>query len=133
MEILLFILLIGVWAAFVVPAFVNSRREAYVSSREPIRSVTAPPPRATAADVRARVLARRKMALIVLGLTVVATLAGAVLTGSTLLLGATLVADVVLAGYVAMLLTIKQRRQHVPASSRAAYSDDADDVRVVTR
>jgi hypothetical protein len=132
MEILLFILLIGVWAAFVVPAFVNSKREAYVNAREPIRSVTAPPPQATAAEVRARVLARRKTALIALGVTVVATLVGAVVTGSTLLLGATLAADVVLAGYVAMLLTIKQRRHQGP-SSRVAYSDDADDVRVVSR
>ena len=132
MEILLFILLIGVWAAFVVPAFVNSRREAYVNAREPIRSVTAPPPEATAAEIRARVLARRKMALIALGVAVIATLAGAVLTGSTLLLIATLVADVALAGYIAMLLTIKQRRQQVPRRSR--YADDADeDVRVVSR
>jgi hypothetical protein len=132
MEILLFILLIGVWAAFVVPAFVNSRREAYVNAREPIRSVTAPPPQATPAEIRARVLARRRMALIALVVAVVATLAGAVLTGSTVLLVATLIADVALAGYIAMLLTIKQRRRHQP-SSRFYYSDDAEDVRVVSR
>jgi len=132
MEILLFILLIGVWAAFVVPAFVNSRREAYVNAREPIRSVTAPPPQATAAEIRARVLARRKTALIALGVAVIATLLGAVLTGSTALLVAPLAADVALAGYIAMLLTIKQR-QHHHVSSRSRYVDGADDVRVVSR
>jgi hypothetical protein len=132
MEILLFILLIGVWAAFVVPAFVNSRREAYVNAREPIRSVTAPPPQASAAEIRARVLARRKMALIALGAAVVVTLAGALLTGSTVLLIATLVADVALAGYIAMLLTIKQR-QHQHAPFRSRHADDANEVRVVSR
>ena len=32
MEIILFILLVGVWAAYVLPSFMNSRREISVNS-----------------------------------------------------------------------------------------------------
>jgi hypothetical protein len=132
MEIILFILLVGVWAAFVVPSFVDSRRETSVnaSTTEPVRPA-APLPTAEANAARQQVLARRKAALIVLAVMVVGTLAGAVLTGSVVLLVATLVADVLLAGYVAMLLTIKQRRG---TPSGAATTDHrSDDVRVVGR
>ena len=132
MEILLFILLIGVWAAFVVPAFVNSRREAYLNAttREPVRSVDSPLPDARAAAARAQILARRKATLIGLVLLVIGTLAGAILTGSTVLLVATLVADVALAGYVAILLTIKQHQQSAIGVRPAQRSDE---VRVVSR
>jgi hypothetical protein len=127
MEIILFILLIGVWAAFVVPAFVNSRREAYLNAttEEPVRSIDSPLPSAQAAEARAQVLARRKAALVILALIVVGTLVGAIVTGSTVLLVATLAADVALAGYVALLLTIKQRQQAMPAVRTGRSTDEA--------
>lgn len=132
MEIILFILLVGVWAAFVLPSFVDSRRERYVNSTtgDPTRRPV-PLPSAEAAAAREQVLARRKMALIALVVLVVGTLAGALLTGSWVLLAATLVADVLLAGYIAMLLTIKRQRGVGPAS--VGRSGEADQVRVVNR
>lgn len=57
---------------------------------------------------RERVLARRRMALIVLAVLVPVTLVAAIITGSILLLAVNLVADLLIALYVAMLLQIKQ-------------------------
>ncbi len=60
---------------------------------------------------RERILARRRLALIVLVVAVPATLIAAILTGSTLFLIINLVMDVVIAGYVALLLQIKQTQE----------------------
>jgi hypothetical protein len=60
---------------------------------------------------RERILARRRLALIVLVVAVPATLIAAILTGSTLFLIINLVMDVVVAGYVALLLQIKQTQE----------------------
>ena len=57
---------------------------------------------------RERVLARRRMALIVLAALVPVTLVAAIVTGSVLLLAVNLVTDLLIALYVAMLLQIKQ-------------------------
>ncbi len=59
----------------------------------------------------ARILARRRLALVVLVVAVPATLLAAILTGSTLFLIINLVMDVVIAGYVALLLQIKQTQE----------------------
>jgi len=103
MEIVLFILLVGVWAAFVLPSFLSRRRDKAVNRQtgvvDPILS--------TPYDVhRRQVLSRRRLAL-------VGTLVGAVLTGSFWLLALTLILDVMLAVYVAVLLSIKQRQAAV--------------------
>ncbi len=110
MEIVLFILLVGVWAAFVLPSFLNRRRDKAVN-RQP---GTANPMLATPADLRRRqVLGRRRLALVALMVLAVGTLVGAVLTGSYWLLALTLIVDVGLAVYVALLLSIKQRQAAV--------------------
>jgi hypothetical protein len=77
---------------------------------------------------RQQVLARRRMTLIGLGLAVPLTLAAALFTGSTILLFINLVFDVILAGFIAMLLQIKQAQQ----VSRPKWTlDPEDEVRVV--
>ena len=57
---------------------------------------------------RERVLARRRLALVVLVAAAPVTLAAAIITGSTMFLIINLVFDLLIAGYVAMLLQIKQ-------------------------
>lgn len=105
MEIVLFILLVGVWAAFVLPAFLSRRRDKAVNRQ----SGVVDPSLATPADLRRRqVLGRRRLALVVLVVLAIGTLVGAVLTGSYWLLALTLILDAALAVYVAVLLSIKQ-------------------------
>lgn len=57
---------------------------------------------------RERVLARRRLALVALVAAVPITLAAALVTGSTAFLIVNLVFDLLIAGYVAVLLQIKQ-------------------------
>lgn len=57
---------------------------------------------------RDRVLARRRLALVGLVAAVPISLAAALFTGSTMFLIINLVFDLLIAGYVAMLLQIKQ-------------------------
>lgn len=90
-----------------------------------------PAPRGGSA--RDRVLARRRMALIALVVAVPATLALALFTGSVPILILNLVVDVILAGYIAMLLQIKQGQQTpMPRMSMPSREED-EDVRVVRR
>ncbi len=68
----------------------------------------APPGGLAVGGERERVLARRKLALVVLAVAVPITLAVAIVTDSTMFLIINLVFDLLVAGYVAMLLQIKQ-------------------------
>ncbi len=103
MEIVLFALLLGVWAALVVPSVIRSRRENAVATRSPAYGNEMQ-------GRREQVLARRRIALMVLGLAVVGTLAVAIITGSWPILAVSLIVDVALAAYVAILLQIKQSK-----------------------
>ena len=77
---------------------------------------------------RQQVLARRRLTLVALGVAVPVTLAAALYTGSTVLLFVNLFVDVVLAGFIAMLLQIKQTQQ----TARPKWTlDPEDEVRVV--
>lgn len=67
-----------------------------------------PPAGGHAMDDRERVLARRRLALIVLAALVPVTLVLAIVTGSMVLLILNLITDVLIAVYVALLLQIKQ-------------------------
>jgi hypothetical protein len=112
--IILFILLVGVWAAIVFPSVMNARRETPVNTLRTPDPAAADPfsvPERQAALARERVLARRRLALIGLIGGAIATLVGAIITGSSLLLIVSLVFDVLLAAYVGILLQIKQQRQ----------------------
>jgi len=107
MEIVLFILLVGVWAAFVLPSFLSRRRDKAVNRQ----SGVVDPFLATPTDLhRRQVLARRRLALVILMVAAVGTLVWAVLSGSYCLLALTLTLDVMLAVYVAVLLSVKQRQ-----------------------
>jgi hypothetical protein len=110
MQIILLALLVAVWGAFVLPSFLQSRRETPVTTRqrtaEPRRAAIGPAPAAE----RQRVLARRRMALVTLGVLAIGTLALAIITGSLPILILSLIVDVMLAGYIAILLQIKQGR-----------------------
>jgi hypothetical protein len=77
-----------------------------------------------------QVLARRRLALIGLGTLVPVTLVAALVTGSRLLLIINVIVDLVVGGYVAMLLQIKQTQQMAP---RWGGGGDDEDIRVVSR
>ena len=77
---------------------------------------------------RQQVLTRRRMTLIALSLAVPITLAWALFTGSKMILFINLIFDVILAGFIAMLLQIKQSQQ----VARPKWTlDPEDEVRVV--
>ncbi len=133
MVIILFLLLVAVWAAVLLPSVLNARREPRLMS-----TTTPPQPPGTrvrvsgSAEARSRVLARRRYALIALGAGALITLVAAVITGSFALLVATLVFDVLLAVYVTILLQVKQGGSR--GRSAAGTYDDAGEeppVRVV--
>ena len=109
MEIILFILLLAVWAVLVTPSVLRSRRENAVTTRSGAQAEAR-----RVAEHREQVLGRRRMALIALGVAVIGTLAAAILTGSWPILALSLVVDVMLAAYVAILLQIKQHKGSAP-------------------
>jgi hypothetical protein len=129
MVIILFFLLVAVWAAVLLPSVVNVRRESQVNSTRRPEPEGAPVARGASADARSKVLARRRFALIALGLGAVVSLIGAIVMGSFPLLIVTLLFDVALAGYVAILLQIKQRKQVYV--SDAAYPEEETPAQIV--
>ncbi len=114
MEIVIFILLAGVWAMLLIPSFFDSRKQAPINSTQDfakntarlnaVRVLASEP----AAAQRRRVLARRRRTLIGLVAAAMASLGIAIVTGSLILLGINLVVDMALAAYIAMLLQIKE-------------------------
>jgi uncharacterized membrane protein YfcA len=153
MEIILFILLVGVWAAFVLPSVMNSRRETPMDETNDaggeVTSTTrpaAPTPAAVAAQAavtmprstgmsalqRERVLARRRTALVLLMIAAVGTLVAAVVTGSLAWLGITLFVDVALAVYIAVLLQIKQHQAMSRFRSSPLAEKPQDEVRMAS-
>jgi hypothetical protein len=132
MVIILFLLLVAVWAAVLLPSAMNAKRKPRLMS-----TTTPPQPPAErtrvsgSADTRNRVLARRRYALIALGAGALLTLIGAVVTGSFVLLIATLVFDVLLAVYITILLQVKQRSGHGPSSRRSDETGQETPVRAV--
>lgn len=78
-------------------------------------------------------LARRRIALIGLIVAVPLTLAIALFTGSVLMLIINLVIDVVLAGYIAMLLQIKQGQGPPQRRPVQRPAQDDEEARVVPR
>jgi hypothetical protein len=84
-----------------------------------------------ASSARQQVLSRRRFALIALVVAVPLTLALALFTGSVPFLILNLVIDVILAGYIAMLLQIKQG-QGTPRYISQQFGDE-EEVSVVPR
>lgn len=120
MEIILFILLLGVWAVLVIPSVLRSRRENAVTMRSGSQGEAR-----RAAEHREQVLGRRRMALIALGVAVIGTLAAAIFTGSWPILAVSLVVDVMLATYVAILLQIKQQKGSAPPGGHSQPDEGA--------
>ena len=92
------------------------------------------PRRPPGGSARQQVLARRRIALIGLVVAVPVTLALALFTGLVSMLILNLVIDVILAGYIAMLLQIKQGQSAAPRRPvRRPVPEDDEEANVVPR
>jgi len=115
--IFIFLLIAGVWGAFLLPPVFRSRRDTPISTTQEFTRLTSRlasvhgPAAQTALMQRRQVLARRRRMLIVMAATVAISLVAAVWMGSLPLLVVHVIADAVLIWYVAMLIQIKQRQQ----------------------
>lgn len=137
-EIVLFILLAGVWAALLIPNFVTSRREAPIHSTENFARSTArlAAVRAISAETSAnrnRIKARRRRILIGLGLAAVVTLTAAIITASWTILIINLIVDALLSAYVAMLLQVKEYSQsrQLELAGQALEDSEQAEVQVI--
>jgi len=125
--VIYFLLIAGVWAAFLLPQAFANRRLSPMSSTEEFSKLTrqlgkardlstdSPEVMALQAAVangvdRHRVLARRRRILIALASIVIGTLIAAIAFGNVQLLLLNLLADAGLIWYVVMLLQIKARQ-----------------------
>ena len=114
MGIILFILIAGAWAAFLLPSFFDHRREnprattrAFARSKEKLANVTTAQVGSPAyAQHHAQV--RRQRIFIALLLTALVTLVIAVLRTSITWLAVTIIVDMAVGGYVAMILAARQ-------------------------
>jgi hypothetical protein len=114
MEILAFILIACIWAAFLLPSFFESRRRApinatrdFARSTALLASVATVPGTEVMARRKARERRRRLLYSLVAGAVISLTVA--VLQSSVVWLAVTLVFDVAIAAFVALLLHVRQR------------------------
>ncbi len=114
MGIIFFILIAGAWAAFLLPSFFDHRREnprattrAFARSKEKLASVTAAQV-GSPAYAQHHAQMRRQRIFIALLVTALVTLAIAVLRTSVTWLGITIVVDMTVGAYVALILAAKQ-------------------------
>jgi hypothetical protein len=143
--IVLFVVLAGVWGAFLFPEVFASRKEAPLNTTEEFGRWTSKLAsvqgrtarrrnRALLEANRNRVLVRRRLMLILLLLSAVGTLVAALMTGSRTILYVHIAIDAAVACYVAMLVQIKQRRRLESAQLQepeAPADDAAPRIRVV--
>jgi hypothetical protein len=116
MPIVLFILIAGLWAAFLLPSFFDHRSQTpssttrdFARTKQLLAAVSASQP--DGEDyVRRHTQVRRTRVLVGLAITAAVTLVVATWTGSVPWLWATIGIDVVIAGYVTTLLAIKRQR-----------------------
>lgn len=115
MEIWVFILLAGVWAAFAWSSFFDSRRTAptastrsFARSTALLASVSASTQREVLA--RQRAMERRRRVLVALGVGAAVTLGLAIWQNSIGWLGIAILFDIVLAAYIGLLLQLKRQR-----------------------
>ncbi|MGH8936279.1 MAG: hypothetical protein ACRDXD_08470 [Acidimicrobiia bacterium] len=139
MEIFIFLLLAAVWAAFLLPPLLKSRREAPITSTQEfdrslarLASMQGYTRLHTTVD-RRRIQVRRRRVVAVLVAAAAATLALAVWRGSLNLLFLHLLVDALGVGYVAMLLHIKQQRRTETAAAEPPGGEEmpADEVRAL--
>ena len=140
MDILAFILIGGIWAAFLLPRFFETRRSAPMSTTRNFARTTA-----LLASVssngqellqRRRAIRRRRRILLGLAAAASLSLTIAIMRGSVAWLIATLTIDVAIALYVAMLVHVRQQQLtsarvvEMPAAASAPHKE-RDGVRVV--
>ncbi len=154
MPIVVFILIAGLWAAFLLPSFFDHKRRGpkattrdFARTRQMLAAVARSQPDSDA-YIRKHALVRRQQILIGMGVASAATLLFATWTGSLPWLYLNIAINVLIAGYVALLLTVKQRRAiqrtivtpitHAPQRTLAAVpqpssyaTDEAATVRVI--
>lgn len=115
MEIFAFLLIGGIWAAFLLPSFFESRRRAPISttrnfakSQDLLASVSG----VNAAEVKARrhSALRRRRVLAVLSAGALGSLAIAVLQSSFTWLLVAIAFDLALAGYITLMLQMRATR-----------------------
>lgn len=115
MQLIGFIVIALLWAAFLLPSFFENRRKAPIAStRSHARrtALLATVASSSAAEVvaRRRATQRRLRTLVLLAGGAFATLAVAIWRSSVIWLGLSIAFDVALAGFVTMLLYARQRR-----------------------
>jgi hypothetical protein len=115
MEILAFLIIVGVWMVFLLPSFFENQRSASLSSTRSFarsNNLLASVALHSAEEVRAANWARRRRRRTVAFLSTGAlgSLAAAVLTGSFIWLGVTIAFDILLAAFVTALLQAKAAR-----------------------
>ena len=120
MQILAFILIGGIWAAFLLPSFFESRRKAPISTTRNYAKSTALLASVSSsagqeAMARRRTMTRRRRMLFALIAGAAISLAVAVVQGSSLWLAVTLGFDAAIAGYIGLLMHLKQQRATTPA------------------
>ncbi len=93
-------------------------------ARPPLRRATRPTRSRGPVTHREQVLQRRRVALMSLAVLMPVTLIAALATGSRMLLIANLVIDVIIGGYIAVLLRIKQTQAASPRTTRAGEDED---------
>ena len=115
MEILAFVIIGGVWAVFLLPSFFESQKSSSMRSTRSFarnNDLLASVALHSTEEVRANSVARRRRrrSVAIFGSGAVGSLGAAVLTGSTIWLGVTIVFDILLAGFVTALLQAKAAR-----------------------
>ncbi len=114
MPTLALILIAGIWAAFLLPSLLDGRRHAPISttrnfarSQSLLASVATP--EARDAMQRRRAATRRSRILLSIALAAVGSLVMAIVQGSTTWLAVTIAFDLAFAGYVTLLLHVRQQ------------------------
>jgi len=152
MAIVLFILIAGLWAAFLLPAFFDQRSNApksttrdFARTRKKLAQASTAPPDGDA-YVRRHAQKQQLQVLIGLSITFAVTLGYATWSGAVMWLYINIAVAVAIAGYIAMLLSLKAQRMapraqvvqistvpHVAAAAQVARSSvpEYEEIRTV--
>ena len=119
MPVFAFILIGGIWAAFLLPSFIDGRRKAPSSTTRSFARSTALLASVSSSSshelaVRRKAQVRRQRILVGLFIGALATLAVAVWQGSVAWLAVTVGFDIAIAAYIAMLLQVRARPARAP-------------------
>ncbi|NQV07595.1 hypothetical protein HQ535_13690 [bacterium] len=95
-----------VFVGFVLPSVLTTREKPVTTTRDRVPQAGG----IEAAAHRHQILSRRRTAFMVLGGLALITLVAAIITGSFALLMVNVAVDLALAGYIAVLLQVKQKQ-----------------------